>query len=416
MTGLQRTFVLPDLGEGLTEAVIVRWLVREGDAVGADQPIVEVETNKAVVEVPSPRAGTVAVLHGQPGEVVAVGAPLLSFDSGEDAPAPDAPAVGPTDALVGFGPTSASTTRRAGPFRRTEQRASDGRGGAVGVTGAGPAVVSPVVRRLALDLGVDLSTTVGTGPGGLILRSDVERSAASSLNAASSQPVEDQIERSSTPQRAAVAKLIRSRREIPDVTTWVDVDASGLLAAKATLTATTDEPVSLLGLLGRICVVGLTRFPLLNGRYDVDSDTVILHERVNLGIAVASSRGLIVPVIRDAGRLTTAEFCRRLAATVERAREGVLGAGQLTGGTFTLNNYGNFNVDGSTPIINYPEAAILGIGRIMDRAWVVDGAVVARPVVTLSLAYDHRVCDGREASEFLSFVRGCIAAPGDVFG
>ena len=415
MTGLQRTFLLPDLGEGLTEAVIVRWFVREGDAVAADQPIAEVETNKAVVEVPSPRAGTVAVLHGQPGEVVAVGAPFLSFDSGEDAPAPGSPAVGPTDALVGFGPTSASTRPRH-PFRRAEQRARDERGGAAGVTGATPAVVSPVVRRLALDLGVDLSTTVGTGPGGLILRSDVERSAALSLDAASSQPIEDQVGRSSTSQRAAVAKLIRSRREIPDVTTWVDVDASGFLAAKAALTATTDEPVSLLGLLGRICVVGLTRFPLLNGRYDVDNDTVIPHERVNLGVAVASSRGLIVPVIRDADQLTTAELCRRLAATVERAREGVLGAGQLTGGTFTLNNYGNFNVDGSTPIINYPEAAILGIGRIMDRAWVVDGAVVARPVVTLSLAYDHRVCDGREASEFLGFVRGCIAAPGDVFG
>lgn len=407
MTAVPRTFVLPDLGEGLTEAVIVRWLVQEGDTVAVDQPVVEVETNKAVVEVPSPSAGTIAALHRQPGEAVAVGTPLLSFvTTGADAPDADAPVGGQIDVLVGFGPTS-----RSGSGGRTRRPMDDHRPGMTAVKGAGPAVVSPVVRRLAVDLGINLSTIAGSGPGGLILRSDVE-GAAAALTGMEPLPPTAGVERSARPPRASVAKLIRSRREIPDVTVWVDVDASGVLTAKAALSAGANlGRVTLTGLLGRFCVLGLTKFPLLNGRYDADSDTVILNDGVHLGIAVASSRGLIVPVVRDAQLLTTEELCIQLAATVERARQGVLGTRQLTAGTFTLNNYGGFHVDGSTPIINYPEAAILGIGRIMDRAWVVAGAVVARPVVTLSLAYDHRVCDGSEASEFLSFVRECIEDP-----
>jgi 2-oxoisovalerate dehydrogenase E2 component (dihydrolipoyl transacylase) len=408
---MRRTFVLPDLGEGLTEAVIVRWLVQEGDAVAVDQPVVEVETNKAVVEVPSPSAGTIVALHGQPGEAVAVGAPLLSFvTTGADTPDTDASIDEQIDVLVGFGPP------RSGSGARARRPLDDHRPSPTAVRGAGPAVISPVVRRLAADLGVNLSTIAGSGPGGLILRSDVE-GAAAALTGTEPLPETTGVERSAKAPRAAVAKLIRSRREIPDVTVWVDVDASGVLAAKAALSAGANlERITLTGLLGRFCVIGLTKFPLLNARYDVDNATVVLNDRVHLGVAVASSRGLIVPVVPDAQLLTTEELCTQLADTVERARQGVLGTRQMTAGTFTLNNYGGFHVDGATPIINYPEAAILGIGRIMDRAWVVAGAVVARPVVTLSLAYDHRVCDGSEASEFLSFVRECIEDPTTVLG
>ncbi|MFI5287190.1 MAG: dihydrolipoamide acetyltransferase family protein [Candidatus Dormibacteria bacterium] len=411
-----QTFLLPDLGEGLAEAGIVRWLVREGDTVAVDQPVVEVETSKAVVELPSPCAGTVAMLHWQPGDVVAVGAALLSFvtTTTEDAPAADTPTETHADVLVGFGPAS---TPSGGPRsrRRFDERKNGDPVGAAVVGGAGPAVVSPVVRRLARDLGIKLSTIAGSGPHGLILRSDVEAAAAATMRPLL--PAADTTARGAISPRAGVAKLIQSRREIPDVTVWVDVDASGLLAARTALSAgASHQSITLLGLLGRICVLGLTKFPLLNARYDGDSGTVVLNESVHLGVAVASSHGLLVPVVRDAQLLTTEELCAQLTDTVERARNGVLNVRQLTGGTFTLNNYGNFNVDGSTPIINYPEAAILGIGRIMDRAWVVAGSVVARPVVTLSLAYDHRVCDGREAAEFLGFVRDNIEEPKELLG
>jgi 2-oxoisovalerate dehydrogenase E2 component (dihydrolipoyl transacylase) len=409
------TFLLPDLGEGLAEAGIVRWLVHEGDTVTVDQPVVEVETSKAVVELPSPCAGTIAALHGQPGDVVAVGSPLLSFvTTAEAAQAGETPSEEHTDVLVGFGPPSASAD---GPRtrRRFDEKKGEDRPSAAGVSGAGPAVVSPVVRRLALDLGIKLSTVAGSGTNGLILRSDVEAAAA----AVTSRPLPtaETAARVPSPPRAAVAKLIQSRREIPDVTVWVDVDALGLLAAKAALNAGANPPaITLLGLLGRICVLGLTECPLLNARYDNDNGAVILNDSIHLGVAVGSSHGLLVPVVRDAQLLSTVELCAQLTETVEGARNGVLSLRQLTGGTFTLNNYGRFNVDGSTPIINYPEAAILGIGRIMDRAWVVAGTVVVRPVVTLSLAYDHRVCDGREAAEFLGFVRENIEAPKELLG
>jgi pyruvate dehydrogenase E2 component (dihydrolipoamide acetyltransferase) len=416
VTGAMQTFLLPDLGEGLAEAGIVRWLVREGDTVAVDQPIVEVETSKAVVELPSPCAGTIATLHWQPGDVVAVGAALLSFvTTTEDAQLADMPTETHADVLVGFGPASAPSDGPR-PRRRFDERKDRDPLGAAVVSGAGPAVVSPVVRRLAHDLGIKVSTIAGSGPNGLILRSDVE-AAAAAATARPPWPAADTTARRATPPKPAVAKLIQSRREIPDVTVWVDVDASGLLAAKTALSAGATQPsITLLGLLGRICVLGLSRFPLLNARYDGASGTVVPHESVHLGVAVASSHGLLVPVVHDAQLLTTEELCAQLTDTVERARTGVLNVRQLTGGTFTLNNYGNFNVDGSTPIINYPEAAILGIGRIMDRAWVVAGSVVARPVVTLSLAYDHRVCDGREAAEFLGFVRDNIEAPKELLG
>ncbi|MGA8416611.1 MAG: dihydrolipoamide acetyltransferase family protein [Candidatus Dormiibacterota bacterium] len=414
MTGAMETFLLPDLGEGLAEAGIVRWLVHEGDTVAIDQPVVEVETSKAVVELPSPRAGTIATLHWQPGDVVAVGAALLSFVTTMEDALDDMPTETHPDVLVGFGPASAPSDGPR-PRRRFDERKDRDPLGAAVVSGAGPAVVSPVVRRLARDLGIKLSTVAGSGPNGLILRSDVEAAAAATTRPPL--PAADTTARGAMPPKPAVAKLIQSRREIPDVTVWVDVDASGLLAAKTALSAGATHPsITLLGLLGRICVLGLTRFPLLNARYDGDSGTIVPHESVHLGVAVASSHGLLVPVVRDAQLLTTEELCTQLTDTVERARTGVLNVRQLTGGTFTLNNYGNFNVDGSTPIINYPEAAILGIGRIMDRAWVVAGSVVARPVVTLSLAYDHRVCDGREAAEFLGFVRANIEAPKELLG
>src|SRR5690606_32778433 len=196
-------------------------------------------------------------------------------------------------------------------------------------------------------------------------------------------------------RRAVADKLTRSRREIPDATTWVDVDATALIEAKDALRSGS-PPVSLLALLARIVVAGLTHFPDLNSSVETVGDdlVVVRHTQINLGVAAQTDRGLMVPVVQDAGALSTRELAAELARLTDAARDGRLTPGDLTGGTFTLNNYGVFGVDGSTPIINHPESALLGVGRIVDKPWAVGGQLAVRKVGQLSLTFDHRVCDG----------------------
>lgn len=213
-------------------------------------------------------------------------------------------------------------------------------------------------------------------------------------------------------RRAVAEKLSTSRREIPEVTVWVDVDATGLLEARATINAANpDRPVSVLALLARITVHALGRFPELNSRVDTAAGEIVQSAAVHLGIAAQTDRGLVVPVIRDAHRMHLLDLAMALADTTELARAGELPPSRLTGGTFTLNNYGVFGVDGSTPIINHPEAAILGLGRIVDKPWAVDGQLTVRKVAQLSLAFDHRVCDGGVAGGFLRYVADCVEQP-----
>ncbi|WP_163505995.1 dihydrolipoamide acetyltransferase family protein [Fodinicola acaciae] len=372
-------FLLPDLGEGLTEAAIVGWLVKEGDVVTVDQPVVEVETAKAVVEVPSPYAGVVTALHAEEGQTLQVGAALLGIGGGFDEPGVETSG----NVLVGYG--TSTTTRR----RRLRQSV--------------PPVISPLVRKMAADNGVDLASVAGTGPGGIIRRADVESALGTS----------DDIR---VPLRKAVAdKLTRSRRDIPEATVWVDVDATELVAARAALNAARpDRPVSLLGLVARFTVAGLQRFPELNSR--VDGDEIVRLKRIHLGFAAQTDRGLVVPVVRDAATLSTRELSAAIAARTSAARDGTLAPPDLTGGTFTVNNYGLFGVDGSAAIINHPEAAILGIGRIIDRPWAVEAVLAVRKVCELTLAFDHRVCDGGTAGGFLRFVADCLENPVTALG
>lgn len=207
-------------------------------------------------------------------------------------------------------------------------------------------------------------------------------------------------------------KLSPSRSEIPDATTWVDVDATGLLEANNALQAARpDARIGLLAVLARICVAGLRRFPELNSTVDTDRNEFVRYSHVNLGFAAQTERGLVVPVVRDAHRMTTTQIAAELARLTALARSGQLPPEALTGGTFTLNNYGVFGVDGSTPIINHPEAGILGVGRIIDKPWAVDGALVLRKVTQLSLSFDHRVCDGGVAGGFLRYIADCIERP-----
>ncbi|MGP3924464.1 dihydrolipoamide acetyltransferase family protein [Streptomyces sp. 8N616] len=534
-----REFTLPDLGEGLTEAEVVRWLVQVGDVVAVDQPVVEVETAKATVEVPCPYGGVVTARFGEEGTELPVGAPLLTVAVGvdstasqaEDSAEPAEPAGRPGSAaeegsgnvLVGYGTGAPAArrrrVRRSGGFSRSategerEPRAADvahaggGRGGRAGAgapsgaAGTGPrdrasggqtvdglsaveraaagqhtagqptarqptgghsadgwyagqageraggpvAVISPLVRRIAREHGIDLRAVKGSGPEGLILRADVEEAArrmtvtaahgeAAPYAAAGTtgpgpvlagspagQPTgehagvggperEERIPLRGV--RGAVAdKLSRSRREIPDATCWVDADATELMAARTAMNASGGPQVSLLALLARICTAALARYPELNSTVDTENREIVRLPAVHLGFAAQTERGLVVPVVRDAQARTTVGLTEEIARLTEAARAGALTPAELTGGTFTLNNYGVFGVDGSTPIINHPEAAMLGVGRIVPKPWVHQGELAVRQVVQLSLTFDHRVCDGGTAGGFLRFVADCVEQP-----
>ncbi|MFI9525913.1 dihydrolipoamide acetyltransferase family protein [Micromonospora rosaria] len=468
----EQVFLLPDLGEGLTEAEIVEWRVAVGDTVTVDQSVVEVETAKAVVDVPCPYAGRVVALHGAAGEVRPVGQPLITIapaGTGGAEPAGHATyreeeRAGSGNVLIGYGtghggvgrrrrrarlavapeasaPTVPAAPLSAAPAAPVPVPAAAARPAAVTAPAAGAAtapasgalrVISPIVRRLARDRGVDLAGLTGTGPGGVIRRADVEaalaalaagpapattggpaaRLAAVPALPDPAEPGDDLVIPLTGIRRAIADKLSRSRREIPEVTIWVDVDATGLLATRAAINAARPEqPVSILALLARVCLSGLRRFPQLNAHVDTAGQRIVQSRGVHLGIATQTDRGLVVPVLRDAQRLTTADLAAELAATTAAARAGTLPPARLTGGTFTLNNYGVFGVDGSTPIINHPEAALLGIGRIVDKPWVVDGSLAVRKVTQLSLTFDHRVCDGGVAGGFLRHVADCVEQP-----
>ncbi|MGQ5577121.1 dihydrolipoamide acetyltransferase family protein [Streptomyces sp. ECR3.8] len=456
-------FKLPDLGEGLTEAEIVRWLVEVGDVVAVDQPVVEVETAKAMVEVPCPYGGVVTARFGAEGTELPVGAPLLTVAVGRTAdgrPAGDASGAGTDGAkdgasgrepaaegsgnvLVGYGTSEAPARRRRvrpaasvangrprapEPVRGTRptETPSTPTGRAAPADGPVP-VISPLVRRLARQNGLDLRKLTGSGPDGLILRADVEHA----LRAGDTRDRPDTTKATAAPApaasgvgtasvtrvplkgiRGAVAdKLSRSRTEIPDATCWVDADATELIRTRAAMNAAGGPKISVLALLARICTAALARFPELNSSVDTEAREIVRYADVHLGFAAQTERGLVVPVVRDAHTRDTESLTAEFARLTEAAREGTLTPAQLTGGTFTLNNYGVFGVDGSTPIINHPEAAMLGVGRIVPKPWVHEGELAVRQVVQLSLTFDHRVCDGGTAGGFLRYVADCVEQP-----
>ncbi|WP_144628796.1 dihydrolipoamide acetyltransferase family protein [Arthrobacter woluwensis] len=471
---MSREFLLPDLGEGLTEAELVRWLVAVGDSVTIDQPVAEVETAKAVVEVPSPFAGTVAVLHGAEGETLDVGKPLISIDEGGASAAPVVETAsdyrteeraGSGNVLIGYG-TSGSTD---GGRSRRRKTAAPARVASAGETPrVSPAlaerdsvdavrVVSPLVRKLARDLGVALHALHGSGPDGLILRRDVEQASAGTPAAnaaateaaatagatatagnaadqdaakgagaadsdASTDPSTGLPIAARTPlrgmRRTIAQAMVRSRTEIPEATVWVDVDATDLVELRAGLKRRDPENApSLLAFIARFVLAGLAKYPELNTRIERAEDggqEIVSFDGVNLGFAAQTDRGLVVPSIRAAHRLSARALDGELKRLTGVAREGKASPTDLSGSTFTLNNYGVFGVDGSAAIINHPEAAILGVGRIIDRPWVVDGALAVRKVVELSLVFDHRVCDGGTAGGFLRYVADAIESPGTV--
>ena len=470
-----QVFHLPDLGEGLTEAALVRWMVAVGDTITVDQAIAEVETAKSIVELPSPYAGTVLALHGEEGESILTGAPVIEVGSGGDGGSSPA-----ADSSDDASPSAASPSTDEHEAYRQEEQAGSGNVLIGYGTGAGPAkgrrrrrgdadsqttpvdrkaaasvaapasapapapidaplsgpvaVRSPIVRRLARELGIDPRTVTPSGSDGAVTRADVLRAAesgAATPGTAPAAPVDTSASQGNavaapratgplnvlrtepfSPLRKAVsAKLSQSRAEIPEATVWVDVDLTELWQLRPQMAQPGEKPPSLTALFARYTLLALQQYPLLASRLNERADEITVFDGTSLGIAVDTPRGLMVPVIHRAEHLTVADLDGALRDLSRVAREGRTPPEQLRDSTFTLNNYGGFGVDGSAAIINHPEVALLGVGRVLERPWVVDGEIVARRIAQLSLVFDHRVCDGGYAAGFLRTVVDLLEHP-----
>ncbi len=482
-------FLLPDVGEGLTEAEIVSWKVKVGDQVAINDVIVEIETAKSIVELPSPFAGTVGALLVAEGETVAVGTPIIAIGEPEAAGAvpPKEPAAplqidlsnpaasggGEGESLVGRNKAERGPQRRArkgsaspatdagaqtqlqvqgafapgGPFTGEVAPASEPPVPAVSDAPPPPrppaealvppavqspselrALAKPPVRKLAKDRGVDLASLTPSGPNGTVTRADVEAAAGQARAVAPAAPAA-----AAPAAAAAVAPGARETREpvkgvrkmmaqamsrsaftSPHVTEWVTVDATATVELVQRLRKRPelrDVKVSPLLVVARACILAMRRSPEINSWWDDAAQEVVLKHYVNLGVAAATPRGLVVPNVKDADRLDLVGLARALEALTATARDGKTQPAEMADGSFTITNVGVFGVDGGTPIINPGESAILCMGAISPRPWVVGDAVVPRQVTTLSLSFDHRHIDGATGSRFLADVAGIVSDP-----
>jgi pyruvate dehydrogenase E2 component (dihydrolipoamide acetyltransferase) len=380
-----QTFRLPDLGEGLTEAQLVAWRVEEGAVVDVNTPLCEVETAKAVVLIPSPWAGTIQKLHARPGESVAVGGALVTITAAEAAQAEATPGT-----LVGYGPGAPeSGIRRKARTAGTVTESS------------GDVRAAPFVRQLAKDMGVDLARLTGSGPGGRITRADVE--AASSPAVAPSTPTDGERRISVVGIRKAIARqMVRSVSTIPQFTEFAVFDATSLMAAREQGKASGRSMTPLPYFIAAV-VKAVRAYPLMNSSWDESRDEIIVKQPVNVGIAVNTSQGLLVPVLRGADQLELTAIAEQSAQLIEGARAGTLPPGQMSGGTITVTNVGASGpVETGTPIINPPECCVVAFGAIKPRPMVVNGQVVARSGAWISISVDHRIVDGAMATEFLT--------------
>jgi pyruvate dehydrogenase E2 component (dihydrolipoamide acetyltransferase) len=469
---VKQEFRLPDVGEGLTEAEIVAWRVAPGDTVAVNDVLVEVETAKAAVELPSPFAGTVEALLVEPGRPVPVGTPIIAIATGDPSsagaligePGPD----GRIATLVGYGPRPGAARRRprrvapagppsagpaaasappgrqqgghtattrqegghaatpAGPPLGADTPAAAGPPAGADTPAAAPATVplaKPPVRKLARDLGVDLHALAGTGAGGVITRDDVRAAAAPNVGfALPNVPTrgdggEPGVRREPIRgvRRATAAAMVASAFTAPHVTEFLAVDVTATMALRERLRAAreyADVPLSPLAFVAKAVCLALRRAPVLNAKWDEAAGEIVYHDRVRLGIAAATPRGLLVPTIRDADTLSLRDLATALHELATTARDGRTTPADLTGGTFTITNVGVFGVDSGTPILNPGEAGILAVGAIKEAPWVVDGALAVRTVCQLALSFDHRLVDGEQGSRFLADVGAVLTDPG----
>ncbi|WP_203579341.1 dihydrolipoamide acetyltransferase family protein [Microbacterium hibisci] len=470
---MAQDFRLPDLGEGLPEAELVQWLVGVGDTVTLNQTIAEVETAKAVVELPSPYAGTITALHAEAGDVVAVGSVLISFDVGgstdaaSPAPAAEAPASAPAAAtnppaeasgtdtaksepnLVGYGaaPRTGARPQRRARVAGTAVAASD-----TAVLEAAPhdaiqlgdVVERPVerprstppVRKFAKQLGIDLALVEAGGASGVITRADVEAyaervgaaTAAAPAETAAAEPFDTReltqpgaagVRTTRTPirgvRRMTADAMVRSAFTAPHVTTFLTVDVTAtneLIASLKADRALQEHRIGIMAVAAKAVCLALARHPGLNSKWDDEAGEIVEHHYVNLGIAAATGRGLVVPNIRDAQELTLAELADAIGSLAETARAGKTPPADMMGGTFSITNVGVFGVDAGTPIINPGEAGILALGAVRRQPWEHRGEIALRDVMTLALSFDHRLVDGEQGSRFLVEVADILREPG----
>ncbi|NIH87116.1 dihydrolipoamide acetyltransferase family protein [Amycolatopsis granulosa] len=414
-------FTLPDVGEGLTEAEIVAWRVRPGDPVEVNDILVEVETAKSLVELPSPYAGVISQLHAAEGDTVEVGSVIVSFGAAGARPAEPEPETGdgtetePGDGiepaeerrpvLVGYGPSRRKVARRA---RKPGYRPA---GIPPQQTAPGKPHATPPVRLFAREQGVDLTAVRPTGPWGQITRSDVR--AAAERTTGSGEPAETRIPVRGV-RKATAEAMVSSAFTAPHVTEWVTADVTESLALLDQLRA---DPafrgarLTPLVLIVRAVLSALRAHPGINAKWDGGAGEIVQYRDVNLGIAVAAPRGLLVPTIKSAQQLGTRELCDALDELIVQARDGKTPPEAMTGGTFTITNIGVFGVDGGTPILNPGEAGILCVGQIVRRPWEHQGAIALRSVCTLSLSFDHRLVDGQLGSAVLAHIARLLTQP-----
>ncbi|MDI9832294.1 dihydrolipoamide acetyltransferase family protein [Streptomyces sp. KAU_LT] len=454
-----REFKMPDVGEGLTEAEILKWYVQPGDTVTDGQVVCEVETAKAAVELPIPYDGVVRALHFPEGTTVDVGTSIIAVDvSGGAAPAAEEPAApapaqeeeaepqGRQPVLVGYGVSASSTKRRPRkgaeaprqepePVAQALQAELNGHGPAV-APDLGRPLAKPPVRKLAKDLGVDLATVTPTGPDGIITREDVHAAVAAQAPAAEPEPTAPQA---AAPAPAAVpapaasydgaretrvpvkgvrkataAAMVGSAFTAPHVTEFVTVDVTRTLKLVEELKADKEFAglrVNPLLLISKALLVAIKRNPDINASWDEANQEIVRKHYVNLGIAAATPRGLIVPNIKDADAKTLPQLAEALGELVSTAREGRTSPGAMQGGTVTITNVGVFGVDTGTPILNPGESAILAVGAIKLQPWVHKGKVKPRQVTTLALSFDHRLVDGELGSKVLADVAAILEQP-----
>jgi 2-oxoisovalerate dehydrogenase E2 component (dihydrolipoyl transacylase) len=443
---MRQLFTLPDVGEGLTEAEILSWRVAVGDTVEVNQVIVEIETAKAAVELPSPYAGTVVELLAEPGATVEVGTPIIAIGDGADEPSEPAPvsgaegegegakigepgADGRIATLVGYGPKPGSVTRRPRKPPRVGTLSTLSRDSqhtepaapaeALGSSGRRTVpLAKPPVRKLARELGVDLGAVRGSGPGGVITREDVTGAPTRNGESQVAPVVAGAGERREPIRgvRKATAQAVASSAfTAPHVTVFLTVDVTPMLELRDRLRMSrefAEVKLTPLAFAAKAVCLAARRTPEVNASWREDQGEIVYFDHMHLGIAAATPRGLVVPKIRDAHAMSLRELAVAITELTETARAGKTPPADMLGGTFTISNVGVFGVDTGTPILNPGESAILALGAIKQAPWVVGGELTVRTVCQLSLSFDHRLVDGEQGSRFLAEVGALLADPG----
>lgn len=436
--GQRITFNLPDLGEGLTEGEVAAWLVEPGGEVKLNQPFVEVETAKALVEVPSPYDGVLAEHHAEAGETIDVGRPLASFEvEGAEAPPAEKKKDERTPNLVGYGAREAGSKRR----KRRSGEASEAAAPApvsapapvappapvpapapaAPAAPSGPVLAKPPVRKLAKDLGIDLASVVPTGPNGTVSRADVEAAVATPAAAAPAAPrvtasAEDQRIPIKGVRKLTAQNMVASAFTAPHATVFLTCDVTGMMDTVKEFKGRkefADVKVTPLLFVAKAVLLAARRHPMINAQWDEAAQEIVVKHDVNLGIAAATPRGLVVPNVKAAQDLSLVGLAEALTSLARTAREGKTTPADMSGGTISITNVGVFGIDTGTPILPPGESAILVFGAVRPQPWVHEGEIAVRQVTTLGLSFDHRLIDGELGSQFLADVGSFLQHPGE---